>query len=658
MATKAELDLASDPSVVGAGRVESILALVLAVHGSVMLATSGGTLWGWMAVVVVALSGATGLVGGTVGRMGVRVRGFVLVGVAGALMIGYGGAGSPFLLWLFVIVALYPLLVERRVAAALVAAAMLTYGGVAAVEDAAMPAMRIGSRVVLLGFIGGVVTVLRSRLATAVQRRDAVMAEHERAEAAHERDRELLEKLFDAIPVMITMYNPNIDDFRVNAAFEAATGWSTDAIRDIDLMEVCYPDPEVRAEAEAFMQSSSDTWRDFPLTTRTGGTVQTSWTNLRLTDDTQVGIGIDISDRKAVEERLRRSRERLTEAQRIAHLGSWEHDFEEGALYWSDETRRIFGWSMDEDVTYEKFMSAVHPEDRSPLEAAQRNAVEETGTLDMEYRLRRPSGEERIVHERGEVQFRADGTPLRFSGTVLDVTERHRMDRERARLVEELRDMSARLLKAQEAERRRIARELHDEAGALLTSMQLCLDTAARYLDGSEESSEFSGARDEVEEAQALARTLNEQVRQMALTLRPSVLDDLGPAAALRWFAEHYTKRTGIQVQMHLEIDEERRFDESLETVIYRLVQEALTNVARHAEAERAQVMVNAVPDGLRIHVIDEGAGFDVEQVRRERNTLGLTSMRERVELRGGTLEVISAPGEGTRVSATLPVPE
>lgn len=649
---------AADDPPLAVGRVEAYVALLLAAHGTVMLAVMGGGAESWASVAGTALIGGVGWVAGVRNRLGVWLRGAGLIGLTGVLMAGHGGAGSPFLFWLFVIAALYPLLIDRRGAAGLVGAAMLTYGVVAVGEAAAMPAVVVGGGIALLGIVGGGVTVLRGRWAQAVQRNDRAVAAHEHTEAAHAHNRELLEKLFDTIPVMITMYNPNIDDFRVNAAFEAVTGWSTDDARSMDLMKACYPDPAVRAEAAAFMQSACDTWRDFPLTTRDGSTIETSWTNLHLTDDTQVGIGIDISDRKAVEARLRRSRARLTEAQRIAHLGSWESDFRDDRLRWSDETCRIFGWAPQETITYDKFMDAVHPDDRARLRAAQQHAIEETGELDIEYRLRRPSGEVRVVHERGEVQFDEDGTPLRFSGTVLDVTDRHRMDREKARLVEEVRDMSARLLKAQEAERRRIARELHDEVGALLTSMQLCLDTAARHLKTSDASPARTGAQEEVAEAQALARTLHDQVRQMALTLRPSVLDDLGPAAALAWFTERFADRTNIDVQMHLEIDRGQRFDEGLETVIYRVVQEALTNVARHANTDHVQVMVNVVSDRLRIHVIDEGVGFDVEQARRSRTTLGLTSMRERVELRGGTLDIDSAPGEGTRVSATLPIAE
>jgi len=137
------------------------------------------------------------------------------------------------------------------------------------------------------------------------------------------------------------------------------------------------------------------------------------------------GFITDITERKQTERKLRESRERLANAQRIAGLGSWERRFdEEGTLYWSEETRRIFGWDPEEEVTYETFMEAVDPEDREALRAQQDRALEEGVPIDIEYRIRRPDGAVRILKEQGEAEFADDGSPVRLSGTVLDITER------------------------------------------------------------------------------------------------------------------------------------------------------------------------------------------------------------------------------------------
>lgn len=138
------------------------------------------------------------------------------------------------------------------------------------------------------------------------------------------------------------------------------------------------------------------------------------------------------------EKRLRRSRERLAEAQRIANLGSWERDFVRDELYWSDETRRIFGWGPEEDVRYQTFMDAVHPDDRDALRDQQERLQTEGVPIDLEYRIFRPDGEERVVRERGEGEFDDDGSIRRMAGTVLDITKRVERERELERTHERM----------------------------------------------------------------------------------------------------------------------------------------------------------------------------------------------------------------------------
>jgi len=141
------------------------------------------------------------------------------------------------------------------------------------------------------------------------------------------------------------------------------------------------------------------------------------------------GVIVDVTQRKLREQELRRSREQLATAQRIAGLGSWERSFEEDRLDWSAETRRIFGWAPDEEITYEKLMASVHPDDRAKLKRQQEAALREGTPIDVEYRIRRPDGEERVLQEQGEIEFGPDGSPRRLSGTVLDITERKEKER-------------------------------------------------------------------------------------------------------------------------------------------------------------------------------------------------------------------------------------
>lgn len=208
--------------------------------------------------------------------------------------------------------------------------------------------------------------------------------------------------------------------------------------------------------------------------------------------------------------------------------------------------------------------------------------------------------------------------------------------------------LSRQLLDVQEAERRRIARELHDEIGQTLTGLHLLLEMSGRVPAKREQS---------LHEAQVLISELLNQVRELSLNLRPAMLDDLGLLPTLRWHFSRYMQQTGIRV-LFQQTGVEQRFASNIETGVYRLVQEALTNVARHARVAELTVQLCADADTLSISISDKGVGFVPEMVLAEQITGGLSGMCERVQLLGGRLWVDAAPGAGTRLSATLPLYE
>lgn len=208
---------------------------------------------------------------------------------------------------------------------------------------------------------------------------------------------------------------------------------------------------------------------------------------------------------------------------------------------------------------------------------------------------------------------------------------------------ERLEALSRRLVEIQESERREIARELHDEVGEVLTGLKLTLEVSASV--ASEQAAQSLG------EAQALVQDLMTRTREMSLDLRPAILDDLGLLPALLWHIERYTGQTGIRVAFeHSGL--EARLPLDLETGAYRIVQEALTNVARHADVKEVIVRLWADPETLDVQVEDRGTGFEFETALGAHVSSGLTGMRERAMLLGGDLKVESSPGKGTRVRA------
>ena len=228
------------------------------------------------------------------------------------------------------------------------------------------------------------------------------------------------------------------------------------------------------------------------------------------------------------------------------------------------------------------------------------------------------------------------GTLLRVEGIARNVTERER-----------LRVLSNRLLQVQEAERRHLARELHDEVGQLLTGLKLALEMSERLPD--------DAIRASLGEPLSLVSQLLTQVRDLSLDLRPAMLDDLGLLPALLWHFERYTARTHIHVQFEHSGLEKRRFPGRLETAVYRIVQEALTNVARHAKVDEVTVRVWTTQDALNVDIQDEGTGFDPKAMLQGAAS-GLIGMRERIVLLGGQLTVESSPGVGTHLTAVLPL--
>lgn len=212
----------------------------------------------------------------------------------------------------------------------------------------------------------------------------------------------------------------------------------------------------------------------------------------------------------------------------------------------------------------------------------------------------------------------------------------------------ELQALSLRLLRIQEEERRAIASELHDEIGQLLTGQRLQLEACAR------EAGE-GPLRSRLTEALSTADTLLQHIRTLTQRYRPRVLDDFGLQPALEWHAKQFGSQTGIAINLDLALPSGRLPGEQ-ETVIYRLVQEALTNIARHAQVSTASVAITHDSDRLIVEVADRGRGFDLAAKLAKRDSIGLTGMRERVQLIGGRIEFYSQPGQGTRVQAEFPL--
>lgn len=254
--------------------------------------------------------------------------------------------------------------------------------------------------------------------------------------------------------------------------------------------------------------------------------------------------------------------------------------------------------------------------------------------------------------EAKEVRRRKDGSPVCVSilrvpvsmpggqveiyAMLSDITARRKSE-------EAQREYPRRLIEAQEAVGKRIALELHDEIGQTLTSVGMMLALTPKL--------ERADAEMRITDARAILHDMTERVRNLALDLRPSILDDFGLVAALQWLIQRYSRQTNVAVAFDSTMEGER-LSPDVEIAAYRIVQEALTNVARHAGETEVTVRLSLVDDVLRVEIADRGIGFDTESVQ---SSVGVTGMQERARILGGRLTISTRPGVGTRITAELP---
>jgi signal transduction histidine kinase len=214
-----------------------------------------------------------------------------------------------------------------------------------------------------------------------------------------------------------------------------------------------------------------------------------------------------------------------------------------------------------------------------------------------------------------------------------------------------LQALSRRLVEAQETERRHLARELHDEIGQALTATEMNLQVLL-------ESPGTDGLAPRLKASLRVIERVQEQVHDLSLSLRPSMLDDLGLEPALRWYTTRQAALTGLQVEVRAD-PLEQRLDSMIETECFRVAQEALTNVVKHAKAHAVTLELSRNDEQLHLSVRDDGIGFDVASVREQAvrgASLGLLSMEERATLAGGGLQYHATPGQGTEVHAWFPL--
>lgn len=361
------------------------------------------------------------------------------------------------------------------------------------------------------------------------------------------------------------------------------------------------------------------------------------------------------SERISAERALTATEQRLATAVHAAALGTWRWDSELDSFEVSERCRELLGLAalpIDQPTgRLQDAMAAVHPLDRSLLDTAVRLCVDQAAPLDVEFRVDALGDHsvQRWIRMNGRRLDASDRFAPVLQGVVADVTARKHAEAERL-------DLSQRLSEAQEDERRRISRELHDQVGQTVTGLALGLKALEASLGGTKADAEQISR---VAWLRSLAAEIGRDIHRAASHLRPSALDDLGLDQALDALAADWGHQYGVAVDVQVTGEQGARLPSEVEIVVYRVVQEALTNVLKHAEARDVSVVLDHARTEFRVIVEDDGKGFDVlafDRDRRAASRFGLLGMRERLSRVGGTVLIESAPGAGTSVFIAIPL--
>jgi PAS domain S-box-containing protein len=365
------------------------------------------------------------------------------------------------------------------------------------------------------------------------------------------------------------------------------------------------------------------------------------------------GTSTDIEDRKRAEMALRKNEQLLSETQVLGRTGSWEHNLVTGEIANTEGNLRLFfGDDHSKGARFEDFAEVVHQDDREYVSARHAQLLAEGGPRDIEYRVVWPDGTVHVLFGRATVVRDAAGRPLRVYGTNVDITERKQAENALRDSGVQLQALSRRLVELQESERKELARELHDRVGQSLTALKINIDLLQPAL-ASQGNAEVLAR---VADSAALLESTMDTIENVMSELRPPMLDDHGLAAALDWHARNFSRRTGIAVTVRAN-ETAGRPALQVEIALFRIAQEALNNVAKHARARRVEIALDHANGECVMSVEDDGIGFDdVEGTsQKPKPGLGMVTMRERAQAVGGSFDVRALSVRGTHLTVRVP---
>jgi two-component system, chemotaxis family, CheB/CheR fusion protein len=498
----------------------------------------------------------------------------------------------------------------------------------------------------------------------------------------------------EAAPIPVIMHAEDGEVLEISQAWTSLTGYSITDVPTFDAwLTRAYGEggDEVRKQMRELIKEQRSTLKvELPIRTRDGDLrywIFSASSPGTLRDGRRyfVGMAVDITERKSAEAFFRESDERLRlMMESVEDYAIMMLDAEGRIEMWNSGAERVFGYTAEE-VTGQHGSIIFTPEDRrreAPLK--EMGKARETGrAADERWHVRKDgsrfymSGVLSALHD-------ADGAVIGYVKIARDLTQQRQTEeelrrandelearvRERtfelAKLNESLRDeiteriqtekdrvrLLRQIVRAQEDERRRIARDIHDQIGQQMTALRLNLAALEQSYSGDKK------VREKLEQTKTIAERLDADVDFLAWELRPAALDDIGLAGAMRSFVGQWSNHSGVEAQFHTSGLDKERLSPETETNLYRILQEALNNTMKYAQARRVDVLLERRDNQVVLIIEDDGIGFDPHQEASADGDkgMGLIGMRERAALAGGTLQIESKPHAGTTIFARVPV--
>jgi PAS domain S-box-containing protein len=473
--------------------------------------------------------------------------------------------------------------------------------------------------------------------------------------------------LAENVTDVIWTLDMNLQYTYVSPTVERLRGHTVEEVMAQTLEEVLTPasfemamgalEETLRREKTGEIGPFESTALELELRRKDGSTV---WTEARMSflrdpDGRPVGIlGVtrDISERKKAEDALREKNEILDAILTASPIGIGL--VRNRVLDWANQAMYSMVGYYEENGLTGKNASVLYP-DNEEYERVGRELytqITESGSGHLDTRWVRKDGTIFDCHLEAQALDSSDLSRGQIVA-VMDITERKRAENALQESEKRLHLLSSHLLDAQEKERRRISRELHDGLGQALIGLKYNLRSIERKLRKDQPK-----LRGECEYALRYIDEIIDDVRRMSRGLSPYILEDLGLLASLRWMMENFSERHKVQVSVDL-ANIDHFFSEKTQTIIYRIFQEILTNIAKHAHATRVSVAAREKGGAVCFLVEDDGSGFDMKEQRMRNSVekgMGLTAIEERTWMVGGSLDIWSQPGKGTRIGFTVPV--